>query len=82
VHVAKRYVMRSMQELHILYAHLLDGARRLPPGKERCDVLKELGLLRLRLDELSSVQPDKKRPRSPQSGVGRVQKLSLNKLDR
>lgn len=43
-----------MQELQILYANLLEAARKLPPGKERCDILKELGLLRLRLDELSS----------------------------
>jgi hypothetical protein len=42
-----------MQELKALIQKLLEEARKLPPGKERHDVLKELGLLRLRLDELS-----------------------------
>lgn len=59
---AKNALITAMQELKTLIEKLLEEARNLPPGKERYDVLKEMGLLRLRLDELSKRLSRAERP--------------------
>jgi hypothetical protein len=43
-----------MQDLEKLIVELLAVARKLPPGEERHDILKEVGRLRVRLDALSA----------------------------
>ena len=42
-----------MQDLEKAMAALLAVARKLPPGEERQNILKEIGRLRVRLDDLS-----------------------------
>jgi hypothetical protein len=43
-----------MQELKNITAELLEAARKLPPGDERQNILKEIGRFRVRLDRISA----------------------------
>jgi|SRR5581483_7199785 len=42
----------AMDELHTMLAKLLETARKLPPGPDRHEALKEIGLMRRRLDAM------------------------------
>ena len=42
-----------MQDLEEMIERLLETARKLPPGPERQDALKEVGRFRVRLDAIS-----------------------------
>ena len=53
----------SAKVLEIVAADLLETARKIPPGSERHDVLKQIGKLRIKLDALVSEQ--KKLPLGP-----------------
>jgi hypothetical protein len=44
---------KSMQDLEKIIADLLDAARKLPPGDERQNILKEIGRFRVRLDRIA-----------------------------
>ena len=50
-----------MQELEKTLAELLEAARKLPPGDERQNILKEIGRLRARFDKIA-VPPSGKQP--------------------
>jgi hypothetical protein len=53
----------SAKDLEVVAASLLETARKIPPGSERYDVLRQIGKLRIRLDALLSEQ--KKLPLCP-----------------
>jgi hypothetical protein len=55
--------MDSAKHLQVLAGDLLKTARKIPPGSERHDVLKQIGKLRIKLDVLASEQ--KKLPLGP-----------------
>ena len=51
-----------MDDLEKMLAKLLEDARKLPPGQERHELLKEIGHLRVKLDALKKrkkLQPKK-----------------------
>ena len=49
-----------MHELEKIITDLLEAARKLPPGDERQNILKEIGRLRVRLDSIAA--PSGKQP--------------------
>jgi hypothetical protein len=49
---------KEMQELEEIATKLLETARKLPPGFERHDVLKEIGKLRARIAALRRRESD------------------------
>jgi hypothetical protein len=46
----------SAKDLEVVAANLLETARKIPPGSERHNVLKQIGKLRIKLDALVSEQ--------------------------
>jgi hypothetical protein len=46
----------SAKDLEVVAANLLETARKIPPGSERHDILKQIGKLRIKLDALVSEQ--------------------------
>ena len=56
------------KDLEVVAAGLLETARKMPPGSERHDVLKQIGKLRIKLNALVSEQ--KKLPLWPSSDRG------------
>lgn len=40
----------TLRDLEQMITRLLEAARKLPPGEERCTTLKEIGRFRVRLD--------------------------------
>jgi hypothetical protein len=53
----------SAKDLEVVAANLLETARKIPPGSERHDVLRQIGKLRIKLGALVSEQ--KKLPLCP-----------------
>jgi hypothetical protein len=60
--------IHNAKDLEVLAANLLETARKMPPGSERHDVLKQIGKLRIKLDALVSEQ--KKLPLCPSCDRG------------
>ena len=60
--------IHSAKDLEVVAANLLETARKIPPGSERHDVLKQIGKLRIKLDALVSEQ--KKLPLCPSCDRG------------
>ena len=60
--------MDSAKALEVVAADLLDAARKIPPGSERHNVLRQVGKLRIKLDALVSEQ--KKLPLCPSCDRG------------
>jgi hypothetical protein len=60
--------IHSVKDLEVVAANLLETARKIPPGPERYDVLKQIGKLRIKLDALVSEQ--KKLPLCPDCDLG------------
>src|ERR1700732_1812569 len=58
----------SAKGLEVVAANLLETARKIPPGSERHDILKQIGKLRIKLDALVSEQ--KKLPLCPSCDRG------------
>jgi hypothetical protein len=58
------------QELEEMAARLLALARKLPPGQQRHDVVREIGRFRMRIAALKG--PDLKRPRRGPKAKGKI----------
>lgn len=59
----RRYDMTELEALHELQAMLVklfETAQKLPPGLDRDEVLKEINLMRLRLDAIARGAEDRK----------------------
>ena len=46
--------MRKMQDLEEMAANLLEVARKIPPGPDRHESLKEIGRFRMRVAEIQA----------------------------
>ena len=55
-----------MHDLEKKLAKLLEDARKLPPGQERHELLKEIGRFRLKLDALKKRKKSRPTKRPPQ----------------
>jgi hypothetical protein len=51
-----RSSMNAIRDLEQMLARLLEAARKLPAGENRCSTLKEIGRFRVRLDSISAQQ--------------------------